>query len=112
QVIGFVGNTGDAFTTLPHLHFEVHPRSLLRLRYDGAVDPTRYLESWTRVRSVKVGFRPVHPPLPRASLPRLEALTNFRELLRVRPGPRVRRAAALRTFRELFAPTIPLAHQA
>src|SRR5581483_7772496 len=46
EVIGFVGNTGDAFATLPHLHFEVHPRSLLRLKYDGAVDPTTYLQSW------------------------------------------------------------------
>ncbi len=25
QVIAFVGNTGDAITTPPHLHFEVHP---------------------------------------------------------------------------------------
>ena len=40
EVIGFIGNTGDAFTTSPHLHFEIHPRSLLHLGYDGAVDPT------------------------------------------------------------------------
>src|SRR5581483_7684127 len=47
EVIGFIGNTGDAFTTSPHLHFEIHPRQLLRLRYNGAVDPTRYLDKWT-----------------------------------------------------------------
>lgn len=46
QVIGFLGRTGDAFTTPPHLHFEIHPRSLLRLKYDGAVDPTTYLQTW------------------------------------------------------------------
>jgi len=46
QVIGFLGRTGDAFTTTPHLHFEVHPHQLLKLGYDGAVDPTTYLKSW------------------------------------------------------------------
>ncbi len=40
QVLGFVGNTGDAVTTWPHVHFEVHPNGLLYLGYDGAVDPT------------------------------------------------------------------------
>jgi len=64
DVLGFVGNTGDAFASPPHLHFEVHPHQLLRLRYDGAVDPTTYLNSWPRVRSVQTPF-PVHPRLPR-----------------------------------------------
>jgi len=84
EVIGFVGNTGDAFTTLPHLHFEVHPRSLLRLQYNGAVDPTRYLDSWPRLRHVAAPPA-VHPPFPAAEEPRYEAVTNFRELLRVHP---------------------------
>ena len=46
QVIGFMGNTGDAEGTPVHLHFEVHPVSLLYLGYDGAVDPTAYLNAW------------------------------------------------------------------
>ena len=46
QVIGFMGNTGDAEGTPYHLHFEVHPVSLLYLGYDGAVDPTPYLDAW------------------------------------------------------------------
>ena len=46
QVLGFVGNTGDAAGTPYHLHFEIHPVSRLYLGYDGAVNPTRYLESW------------------------------------------------------------------
>ena len=29
-----------------HLHFEIHPVSLLYLDYDGAVDPTPYLVAW------------------------------------------------------------------
>ena len=46
EVIGFVGNTGDAEGTPYHLHFEVHPVAYLSLGYDGAVDPTPYLEAW------------------------------------------------------------------
>jgi len=46
QVIGFMGHTGDAEGTPVHLHFEIHPVSLLYLGYDGAVDPTPYLDAW------------------------------------------------------------------
>jgi murein DD-endopeptidase MepM/ murein hydrolase activator NlpD len=46
EVIGFVGNTGDAEGTPYHLHFEVHPVAYLSLGYDGAVDPTPYLNAW------------------------------------------------------------------
>jgi len=46
DVLGFVGNTGDAEGGAYHLHFEIHPIALLRRGYDGAVDPTRYLRSW------------------------------------------------------------------
>ena len=83
QVIGFVGNTGDAFTTSPHVHFEVHPRQLLRLGYDGAVDPTSYLGRWHHVARVKAP-RPVHPPLPKQPTIRKEAVYVFRELLAAR----------------------------
>ena len=47
-VLGFVGNTGDAEGTPYHLHFEIHPKSLLQLGYDGAVDPFGYLSTWQR----------------------------------------------------------------
>jgi murein DD-endopeptidase MepM/ murein hydrolase activator NlpD len=53
EVIGFVGSTGDAEGTPPHLHFEVHPFQLLFMGYDGAVDPTSYLEAWRRLRDVR-----------------------------------------------------------
>jgi hypothetical protein len=48
QVVGFLGRTGDAFTTTPHLHFEIHPHqpAYVKLGYDGAVDPTTYLHKW------------------------------------------------------------------
>jgi murein DD-endopeptidase MepM/ murein hydrolase activator NlpD len=53
DVIGFVGNTGDAAGTPYHLHFEIHPVTLLGLGYDGAVDPTSYLRSWQRARDLE-----------------------------------------------------------
>lgn len=83
EVIGFVGNTGDAFTTSPHLHFEVHPRPLLHLNYDGAVDPTTYLNSWPHLEHARAP-RPTHPPLPKQPLIRREAAYVFRELLAAR----------------------------
>ena len=49
DVIGFVGATGDAFGTPPHLHFEVHPRGLLWMGYDGVVDPYASLLAWRRL---------------------------------------------------------------
>ena len=94
QVIGFVGNTGDAFTTSPHVHFEIHPRTLLRLHYNGAVDPTSYLDHWTHLKHVTAP-RPEHPPLPPGPV-RREASYVFRELLAARhlikhaPPPRER----------------------
>jgi hypothetical protein len=48
DVIGFVGNTGDAEGTPTHLHFEVHPVELLWKGYDGVVDPYPYLLAWRR----------------------------------------------------------------
>jgi murein DD-endopeptidase MepM/ murein hydrolase activator NlpD len=50
DVIGFVGNTGDAEHTPYHLHFEIHPVSLLYKGYDGsAVPPHPYLIAWKRL---------------------------------------------------------------
>ena len=83
QVIGFVGNTGDAFTTSPHLHFEIHPRSLLHLGYGGAVDPTTYLDHWTHLEHVTAPV-PVYGRMPRQPQLRREARYVFRELLAAR----------------------------
>ena len=49
DVIGFVGATGDAAGTPPHLHFEIHPAALLWMGYDGVIDPYPYLLAWQRL---------------------------------------------------------------
>ena len=52
DVLGFVGNTGDAQGTPTHLHFEIHPLGLIALGYDGAVNPTTYLLAWKHLQDV------------------------------------------------------------
>jgi murein DD-endopeptidase MepM/ murein hydrolase activator NlpD len=84
DVLGYIGHTGDAYTTPFHLHFEIHPASLLWMRYDGAVDPTSYLASWPRESK-----RPPRPaPLPRGAARHGDgALSDYRRLLSLFPRP-------------------------
>lgn len=79
QPLAFVGNTGDAITTPHHLHFEIHPVGLLRLGYDGAVDPTTYLETWKHVTRV-APLAPVRLPAGAAQHGD-GALSDYRQLL-------------------------------
>jgi murein DD-endopeptidase MepM/ murein hydrolase activator NlpD len=84
QVVGFLGRTGDAFTTEPHLHFEIHPHQLLNLGYDGAVDPTAYLKKW---RIVKVPAKEIPNPAKLKApvgTPTQEAAVVWHELLAAR----------------------------
>ncbi len=73
DVVGFVGNTGDARGTPFHLHFEVHPVGLLGVGYDGAVDPTTYLLAWRRLQDVPItaagAWAPTPPPGTEAPKP-------------------------------------------
>ena len=54
DVLGFVGNTGDAEHTPYHLHFEIHPASMLDQGYDGVVAPYRFLVAWLRRSDVAI----------------------------------------------------------
>ena len=91
DVVGFVGNTGDAQGTPFHLHFEVHPVDLLGLGYDGAVNPTSYLLAWKHLQDVSFAggdaWAPLHSlgnaPKPGAIL--LTA-TDISSRRRARPG--------------------------
>ena len=76
DVVGFVGNTGDAQTTPYHLHFEIHPVGLLPLGYDGVVNPTPYLNAWRRLEDVSftVGRGWAPPVPPNATAPRPAAV--------------------------------------
>jgi murein DD-endopeptidase MepM/ murein hydrolase activator NlpD len=65
NVIGFVGNTGDAQSTPYHLHFEIHPVGLLPLGYDGVVNAFPYLSAWRRLQDISFAAgRGWAPPVP------------------------------------------------
>ena len=52
DVIGFVGDSGDADGGQPHLHFEIHPVDLVVYGYDGVVAPYPFLVAWRRAEDV------------------------------------------------------------
>jgi murein DD-endopeptidase MepM/ murein hydrolase activator NlpD len=123
EVVGFLGRTGDAFTTSPHLHFEIHPQQFLNLGYDGAVDPTSYLKKW-RVVTVPEKEMP-NPAKLKAPIgtPTQEATVVWNQLLVARhllpvvtsaaghrafPQPRTVEASGLK----LASPSAPLAEAA
>ena len=62
-MIAFMGNTGEARTTPVHLHFEIHPVSMLQFGYDGAIDPYPYLLAWQRLQDVSFAFGSSWVPL-------------------------------------------------
>jgi murein DD-endopeptidase MepM/ murein hydrolase activator NlpD len=65
DVIGFLGNTGDAQRTPYHLHFEIHPVGLLPLGYDGVVNAFPYLSAWRRLQDISLAVgRGWAPPVP------------------------------------------------
>jgi murein DD-endopeptidase MepM/ murein hydrolase activator NlpD len=63
DVLGFVGNTGDAQGTPTHLHFEIHPVGLIGLGYDGAVNPSTYLLAWKHLQDVSFAGGDAWAPL-------------------------------------------------
>jgi murein DD-endopeptidase MepM/ murein hydrolase activator NlpD len=67
DVVGFVGATGDAVGTPPHLHFEIHPKALLGLGYDGVINPYPYLVAWHARRDES--FRVTIPTEARGGTP-------------------------------------------
>jgi murein DD-endopeptidase MepM/ murein hydrolase activator NlpD len=69
DVLGFVGESG-ASGGVPHLHFEIHPRGLLGLGYDGVVNPYEYLRAWQdrRDEAFHIGGSLGGAPAPAAGL--------------------------------------------
>ena len=52
DVIGFMGNSGDAEFAPAHVHFEIHPVPMRALGYDGVVAPYPFLLAWRRAQDV------------------------------------------------------------
>jgi murein DD-endopeptidase MepM/ murein hydrolase activator NlpD len=83
DVIGFVGTTGDAVGTPAHLHFEIHPRNLLWLGYDGVINPFPYLSAWRRLADLGFGGwtpPPGEAPPPGAVLLQADDISAFSAL--------------------------------
>lgn len=63
DVIGFVGDTGDADGGAPHLHFEIHPAAMAGLGYDGVVAPYPILLAWQRATDVSFSVGRIYVPV-------------------------------------------------
>jgi murein DD-endopeptidase MepM/ murein hydrolase activator NlpD len=63
DVIGFVGDTGDAEGGSPHLHFEIHPAAMSGLGYDGVVAPYPILIAWRRAEDISFAAGRIYVPL-------------------------------------------------
>jgi murein DD-endopeptidase MepM/ murein hydrolase activator NlpD len=62
DVVGFVGDTGDADGGAPHLHFEIHPAAMAGLGYDGVVAPYAILLAWRRADDISFSAGRVYVP--------------------------------------------------
>jgi murein DD-endopeptidase MepM/ murein hydrolase activator NlpD len=62
DVIGFVGDTGDAEGGTPHLHFEIHPAAMIGLGYDGVVAPYPILVAWQRAEDISFSAGRIYIP--------------------------------------------------
>ena len=62
DVVGFVGDTGDAEGGTPHLHFEIHPAAMAGLGYDGVVAPYPILLAWRRADDVSFAAGRIYVP--------------------------------------------------
>jgi murein DD-endopeptidase MepM/ murein hydrolase activator NlpD len=62
DVLGFMGNTGDAIHSAVHLHFEIHPLGLLSRGYDGAVAPYPFLNAWRHAQDIAFDTGRVYLP--------------------------------------------------
>jgi murein DD-endopeptidase MepM/ murein hydrolase activator NlpD len=69
DVLGFVGNSGDADGGITHLHFEIHPVDLLYLGYDGVVAPYPFLVAWRRADDVSFAAGRRYVPTAGGSTP-------------------------------------------
>ena len=61
EIVGFLGNTGNAIATAPHVHFEIHPGN------GPAVDPFPALQGAPRMEDPRVTPTPT-PVSPRSVL--------------------------------------------
>jgi murein DD-endopeptidase MepM/ murein hydrolase activator NlpD len=92
DVLGFMGNSGDAQGTPYHLHFEVHPVQLLYLGYDGVIPPYPMLIAWKRLQDIQfpdgTGWAPAATPGAQAPKPGAIVLqvTDISVASGLRPG--------------------------